>query len=118
MKLRLGNFRFADFRISGIKANCHNFRTSDDIDIELAPVTKLDKKNKKSPKKITITTCQYAVIPLSFFQIITNLEPSRSRIRDAESVKLRFLLKVTFYLTNTVNKILKSLAQLLHYCFE
>ena len=54
---------------------------------------------------MTITSCQYAVTPLSFFQIITNLEPSRSRIRDVESVKLTFFLKVTFYLTNTLNKI-------------
>ena len=34
------------FRISGqslIKENCHNSRTSDDIDMKLRPVTKLDK---------------------------------------------------------------------------
>ena len=38
----------SDFRISGqslIKENCHNFRTSDDINMKLGPVTKLDKKN-------------------------------------------------------------------------
>ena len=45
----------SDFRISGqslIKGNCHNFRTSDDIDMKLCPVTKLDKRNKTSLKKI------------------------------------------------------------------
>ena len=36
----------SDFQISGqslIKVNCHNSRTSDDIDMKLGPVTKLDK---------------------------------------------------------------------------
>ena len=37
------------FRISGqslIKENCYNSRTSDDIDMKLGPVTKLDKRNE------------------------------------------------------------------------
>ena len=45
----------SDFRISGqslIKENCHNSRTSDDIDMKLGPVTKCDKKKKKNSKKI------------------------------------------------------------------
>ena len=40
----------SNFRISGkslIKENCHNSRTSDDIDMKLEQVTKLDKENKK-----------------------------------------------------------------------
>ena len=44
----------SDFRISGqslIKGNCHNSRTSDDIDMKLGPVTKLDKRNKTTSKK-------------------------------------------------------------------
>ena len=39
----------SDFRISSqslIKENCHNSRTSDDIDMKLGTVTKLDKRNK------------------------------------------------------------------------
>ena len=39
----------SDFQISGqslMKENCHNFLTSDDIDIKLGPVTKPDKRNK------------------------------------------------------------------------
>ena len=42
-KLKRGYFLF---RISGqslIKENCHNSRKSDDIDMKLGPVTKLDK---------------------------------------------------------------------------
>ena len=43
----------SDFRISGqslIKENCRNSRTSDDIDMKLGPITKLDKRNKKTTK--------------------------------------------------------------------
>ena len=43
----------SDFQISGqslTKENCHNSRTSDDTDIKLGPVTKLDKKNKIKSK--------------------------------------------------------------------
>ena len=46
-----------DFRISGqslIKENCHNSRTSDDIDMKLGPVTKLDKRNKTTSKKFDV----------------------------------------------------------------
>ena len=44
----------SDFRISGqslIKENCYNSRTSDDFDMKLRPVTKLDKRNKTTSKK-------------------------------------------------------------------
>ena len=44
----------SDFRISGqslIKENCHNSRTSDDIDMNLGPVTKLEKGNNKIKSK-------------------------------------------------------------------
>ena len=43
----------SDFVISGqslIKTNCHNSRTSDDIDMKLRPVTKIDMKNKTTSK--------------------------------------------------------------------
>ena len=43
----------SDFRISGqslIKENCHNSRISDDIDMKLGPVTKLEKRNKITSK--------------------------------------------------------------------
>ena len=44
----------SDFWISGqslIKENCHNSRISDDIDMELGPLTKLDKRIKATSKK-------------------------------------------------------------------
>ena len=43
----------SDIRISGqslLRENYHNSRTSDDIDMKLGPVTKLDKRNKTTSK--------------------------------------------------------------------
>ena len=51
----------SDFRISGqslIKVNCHNSRTSNDIEMKLGPLTKLDKRNKTTSKKLTMTSCR------------------------------------------------------------
>ena len=45
----------SDFRISGqsfIKENCHNSRTSDDIDMKPGPATKIDRRNKTASKNI------------------------------------------------------------------
>ena len=45
----------SNFRISGqslIKENCHNSRTSYYIDMKLAAVARLDKKNKTKSKKV------------------------------------------------------------------
>ena len=44
----------SDFRISGqplMKRNCHNSKTSDDNDMKLGTVIKLDKRNKTTSKK-------------------------------------------------------------------
>ena len=46
-----------DFPISVqslIKVNCPNSRTSDDIDMKLGPVTKIDKRNKTTSKDLTM----------------------------------------------------------------
>ena len=51
---------------------------------------------------------------LPFFQVMANLELSRSWIPDAQSVK-HPLIK-SFYLTKTENGTKKALTQLLHYC--
>ena len=48
------------FRISGqslIKENCHNSRTSSNIDMKYGPITKRDKRNKAS-KDLTMTLCR------------------------------------------------------------
>ena len=86
--------------------------------MKLGPVTKLDKRNKTAPKKMVMTSCQQMMRSLSFFQFMANLEQSGSPIPVAQSVKLTFLLKVTFHLTKTENRAKKSLTQLSHCCFE
>ena len=110
----------SDFRISGqslIKENCHNSKTSDDIDMKLGPVTKLDKRNKTTSKNLTLMSCRKIVTSLSFFGFLANLEQSGGRIPDTESAKVMFSVIVTFCLTKTENRTKKSLTQLSHYCF-
>ena len=65
-----------------------------------------------------MTSCQKIVTSLSFFRFLANLEQSGIRIPDAGILKLKFSLKVTFYLTKAENKTKKSLTQLSYYCFE
>ena len=59
----------SDFRISGqslIKKNCHNSRNSNDIDMKLEPVTKLDKRNMAMSKKfhndVMLVNCDVLII--------------------------------------------------------
>ena len=69
----LGKTQIVVFPISGqslIKKNCHNSRTSDDIDIKLGPVTKFDNRNKTTSKKfgddVMSSNCDVIVIfPIS-----------------------------------------------------
>ena len=105
----------SDFRISGqflIKENCYNSRTSDDIDMKLGPVTKLDKRNKTTSKKfdndIMSENCDVIVIFFFFGQFGAVTEPA----------EVTFSVIVTFCLTKTENRTKKSLTQLSHYCFE
>ena len=92
----------SDFWLSGqslIKRNCYNSRTSDDIDMKPGPVTKLDKMNKTTSKKLMMTSCRKIVTLLTFFQFTANLEQCGSRIPDALSVKLIFSLILISYLS-------------------
>ena len=86
--------------------------------MKLAPVTKLDKRNKTMSKNLTLTSCRKIVMSLSFFGSLANLEQSGGRIAETESAKVTFSVVVTFCLTKTENRTKKSLTQLLHYCFE
>ena len=61
----------------------HNSRTNDNIEMKLGPVTKPDKKNKTTLKKLKITSFLEVVTSLSFFQFLANMELSGSRIPDA-----------------------------------
>ena len=51
--------------------------------MKLGSVTKLDKRNKTTKKKITLTSCRPNLTSLAFSQFIANPEPSESRIPDA-----------------------------------
>ena len=51
-KTQTGYFRFLDFWSTVINGNCHNSRTSNDIDMNPGPATKLDKRNTATSKKI------------------------------------------------------------------
>ena len=82
--------------------------------MKLGPITKLDKKNKTTSKKLILTSCRKIVTSLSFFGFLANLEQSGGWIPDTESAKVI----VTFCLTKTENRTKKSLPQLSHYCFE
>ena len=71
-----GDFIISDFRISSqsfIKENCHHCRTSVDIDMKFGPVTKLDKGNKTTSKKLTLTSYRKIMTSLSFFRFLANL---------------------------------------------
>ena len=75
----------SDFRMSGqslVKGNCHNSRTSDDTDMELGPVTKLDKRNKATSKKLNDEVMSENCYVFAIFQFMANLEESGSRIPD------------------------------------
>ena len=85
------------------RRNCHNSRTSYDTDLKLRPVTKLDKRNKTTSKKLADD-----VIFRKFWRHYHsfNLQPIWSNLEarfQAQSVKLISSLIVTFYLTKTKN---------------
>ena len=75
----------SNFRTSGqsfTKENCHNLRTSDDIDMKLGPVTKFDKRNKTTSKNdpdVMSVNFDVIVIFFNLWQIWSNLEQSGSR---------------------------------------
>ena len=118
----LGKTQTGVFLISGFmdnrNENYHDSRNSHDIDMKLGPVTKHDKGNTLTSKKLTTTSYQQIVTSMSFFQFQANLQPSGSRIPDGWSKKLAFLLIVTFYLTEPENRTKKSRTQLLYITFS
>ena len=69
-----------------LKENCHNSRTSDDIDMKLGPVTKIDKRNKATSKKkkndddIIPANCDVIVIFQIYGQFGAIQKPDSGRI--------------------------------------
>ena len=97
----------SNFRVSGqflVNVNCPNSWSSDDIDMKLGTVIKLDKRNKTTSKNLKVTS-------LPFFQFMANLNQFGSWIPSDQSVKLKFLLTVTSYLTKNENRTKESATQ-------
>ena len=86
--------------------------------MKLRPVTKLDKRNKTTSKKLMMTSCRKNVTSLPFSRFSANLEQFGGWIPETESPKVMFSLVVTFCLAKTENRTKKSLTQLSHYSFE
>ena len=82
-KLKRRYLQFPDFWSTLMKENCHNSRTSNDIDMKLGPVAKLNKINKTTSKKCgdDAMLTKYDVIVI--FVILASLEQPTSRSPDA-----------------------------------
>ena len=76
--------------------------------MKLGPVTKLDKRNKTTSKKIDDDVMSEYCDVIVIFQIFHQLELSGGRIPDTESAKAMFSVMVTFCLTETENRTKKS----------
>ena len=67
-----------------IKGNCHNSKTSDDIDMKPGPITKLDKKIKIASKKfdddVMLENCNVIVILPIFGQFGAIRKPDSGHI--------------------------------------
>ena len=101
-----------DFRISGqslIQRNCHNSRTSDDVDMKLGSVTKRNKKNKTTSKifgdDVMSENCDVIAIFLICSQFGAIPKPDSGRI----VCKTYIFINSNFYLTKTENRTKKSL---------
>ena len=57
------------FGVTLINKDCHNSRTSDDIDMKLRLLAKFDKRNTKMWKRLMMTSCQEIITSLGFFSI-------------------------------------------------
>ena len=56
-KIQVGIFLIPRFLVNPLE-NCHNSRTSDDIDMKPGPATKLYKRSKTMSKKLMMVSCQ------------------------------------------------------------
>ena len=83
--------------------------------MKLGPVTKINKRNKTTPKKFGNDKCDIIVIFPIYGQFGAMQKPDSGCI----VCKTYFVINSkTFYLTKTQNRTKKSLTQFSHYCFE
>ena len=66
-----------------LKGNCHNSRTSDDIEMKFKPVTKLDKRTKKKSKRIDDGVMSENCDVIVIFPIHNQFRAIGSRIPEA-----------------------------------
>ena len=97
--------------------NCHNSRTSHDIDMKLGPLTKAEKSNTAtSKKKMDNDVMAEDFDVIVFFTICGHTVTIRKR--DSGRMVYKFSLTVTFYFTKLKIRTKKSLTQLSYYCFK
>ena len=100
---------------SFINENCHNSRTSLDIDMKLGSVTKLDKRNTAVSKKIDddvmLANCEVIVFFPIYVQFAAIRKPDFGRM-----VYKTYIFINSNFLSRC--KTAKSLIQLLYCCFE
>ena len=77
--------------------------------MKLGAVTRIDKRNKTTSKKLTMTSCQKIVTSLLFFEFLPNLEQSGFRTESLQELRFQ---------TKNENRTKKPLTHLSHYCFE
>ena len=92
-----------------MKRNCHNSRISDDINIKLGPVTKLDKRNKTASNKIDDGVMPKNCDVIVIFSVYDQFVAFRKSDSECIVCKTYIFIIVTFYLTETVNRTKKSL---------
>ena len=101
-------FDFWIFGQSFINENCHNSRTSHDIDIEFGPVNKLDKRNTATSKKFDDDPMS-ANCDMVFSQIYGQFAAIEKPDSGRMVYKTYVSLIVTFHLTELENRTKKSL---------
>ena len=86
-KSQTGIFSISGFLVKPfIAKTCQNSRTSDDVNMKLGPLTKPDKTNKTTSKKLIMRLCRQIMASLVFFKFVVNLEQSGSRILDGSAI--------------------------------
>ena len=74
-KSQTGIFSISGFSVKPFIAKTYqNSRTSDDVNMKLGPLTKPDKTNKTTSKKLIMRLCRQIVESLVFFKFVVNLE--------------------------------------------
>ena len=81
-------------------------------------ITKPDKKNNTTSKKLTMTSCRRIMTSSALFRFMGAMKQSGTEILSAWCMILKFLLINTFSLTKSDNGTKKSLTQLSYYCIE